>query len=217
MKTTIPQTLIAAAYAAVTLSSLTACAPSTRPGELVLPHGMSIATLVSKPVQREAQGGGTVTVEVGVIPGTLPAFDAPPGVPTVVAWFSNAGEGGKKEKRYNFKPRSEAEYELVLLNDGSGRTKWTLNEVNRRTLARTAHMSGHLWACHAYSQPEGAPRDADFKDCDRAVQYDSAMAKGADRKVIHFAALSGAGANSASQLTAAIWISCTSGCCSLGR
>ena len=216
MKKNSARRLMAATYAALAFSTLASCAP-TRAGELVLPRGASMELLMSKPKLREAQGGGIVTVEVGVIPGPLPAFDVPPSAPTTVAWFSNAGEGGKKEKRYGFKPRSEAEYELVLSNDGSDRTKWTLNEVSRRTRERLAHSTGHLWLCDPNDHAVDGRRDADFKDCNAPVLYDSAQITAAVPGVMRFASLTGVGARVAPPLNAAIWISCTSGCCSLGR
>ncbi len=216
METTVSRRMAAACFV-LALSSLEACTPATRPGELVVPSGSPTALLMSKPIQREAQGSGTVTVEVGVIAGPLPTLDMPPGAPVVVAWFSNAGEGGKKEKRYGFKPRAEAEYELTLMNDGSGRTKWTLNEVNRRTFARSAHSSGHLWLCDASEHPVDGPRDADFKDCSAQVMYDSAQANGALPRPARLASNTGFDTQTLTRLNAPIWISCTSGCCSLGR
>ncbi len=168
---------------------------------------------------REALGGGYVTVDMGVIPGPLPDTNMI-GSPTIVAWFSNRGEGGKREKRYDLKPRSDAEYELVLSSDGSGRTKWTMNEINRATLVKTAFHSGHLWTCDP-TDHSALSRAVGFKDCTRAIDYDSYSPGGVQERhrMIVFASNNDVGSEDEDRMSASapIWISCSSGCCTLGR
>lgn len=168
---------------------------------------------------REARGGGLVSVDVGVLPGDLPDTNMV-GPATTVAWFSNRGEGGKREKRYDLKPRDQAEYDLVLSNDGSGRTKWTINEINRVTLARTPAHSGHLWACDPMDH-SSLSRWVGFKDCPRAIEYDTYSLEGVNQRhpMIVFASNTEAALESENRMDprAPIWISCTSGCCTLGR
>jgi len=212
----ITRRVLAPAAAAFTIALLTtSCAPLV-PGELIVTGPGTAAFLVSRPHQREAQGGGYVTVVVGVLPGPLPTLNMPEGPGTAVAWFSNEGQGGKKEKRYGFKPRSAAEYELVLSSDGSGRTKWVINEVTRGSLARQTHSSGHLWLCDP--DHPATLRDAGFKDCPTRVEYDStAIASLGLRELIQFASHIESDEGENLPQNAPIWISCTSGCCSLGR
>lgn len=171
--------------------------------------------------QREAREGGFVTVDVGVVPGALPETNMS-GPPTTVAWFSNEGEGGKHEKRYGWKPNTEAEYDLVLSNDGSGRTRWTMNEINRATRGRTAVHSGHLWTCEPDWHPTAGKREVGFKDCPQRIQYDSSeVALNPDpRRLATFASYippDRTGNEETLTVSHPIWISCTSGCCTLGR
>jgi hypothetical protein len=151
------------------------------------------------------------------------------GPPTTIAWFSNYGERGKREKRYGWKPDSQAQYDLVLSNDGSERTKWTLNETNSTTKARTPVRTGHLWVCEEYHPSYS--REVGFKDCPRrVVPYDAAEVglTPVRNRVASFASHITSLASyvkgteeEANETMAAqdgpIWISCTSGCCTLGR
>ncbi len=197
------------------MAAMKACTPVT-----IAPRPLIDGVVGVSEFPREAQGGGLVTVYAGVLPGPLPDTNMA-GPPTTVAWFSNKGEEGKHERRYDWKPNSQAQYDLVLSNDGSGRTKWTMNEIDSATRARTPVRSGHLWACEDYHPSAG--RAVGFRDCPRAVQYDP----------IEFPlnAVNNQQASFASYITGRetgieemlppqngpIWISCTSGCCSLGK
>ena len=89
------------------------------------------------PWPRTAAGGGVVTVDVTVRPGPQPRWNVPPAMPDTIAVFSNRGESGKREKRYAMKPQDTATYKLVLSNDGSPRTKWTLYEQKGGSLTVT--------------------------------------------------------------------------------
>lgn len=204
-----------AAVGAAMIVVLKACTPLTMAPRPILDGVVGVSQF-----QREAQEGGLVTVDAGVLPGPLPDLNMT-GPPTTLAWFSNEGADGKHEKRYGWKPRSDAEYELVLSNDGSGRTKWTMNEINRATRARASIHSGHLWACEDYHAP--AAREVGFRDCPRTVPYDSAGLRSsrASEQVVSFASyLKGSETRSEEALSpqnAPIWISCTSGCCTMGR
>ena len=165
---------------------------------------------------RVASDGGFVTVYAGVVPGSLPDTNMT-GPPTTVAWFSNVGERGQHEKRYDWRPNSQAQYDLVLSNDGSGRTKWTMNEINLSTRVQTPVRSGHLFACdtkdHSYTA-----RAVGFKDCARAIRYDP-RELGLNQVGIHqarFASYIKGLETEADEATGPVWISCTSGCCTLG-
>ena len=162
-----------------------------------------------------------MTVDAGVFPGALPETNMS-GPPTTVAWFSNEGQGGKHEKMYGWKPNTDAEYELVLSNDGSGRTKWTMNEINRVTRGRTAARSGHLWTCDGMYHMTAGLREVGFKECIPGIPYDSAEARsnsdnGHLARFASYTMPSEAGNLEAFTVVGPIWISCTSGCCTLGR
>jgi hypothetical protein len=165
---------------------------------------------------REARGGGFVTVYAGVVPGPLPDTNMT-GPPTTVAWFANVGEGGKREKRYDWRPSSQAQYELVLSNDGTRRTKWTMNEIDLGTRARTPVRTGHLYACdiepHTYSM-----RMIGFKDCGRHVLYDprELSLSPLESQPTSFASYLKGGDAALDEAIGPVWISCTSGCCTLG-
>ena len=166
--------------------------------------------------QREAVGGGFVTVNTLPSSGSLADWDSPPAVPTVYALLDNNGEGNKRERRYDLKKKDEVRYELVLSNDGSGRTKWELIEVAHFTLTRTPHRRGHLWRCH--DEHVAAGRQIGFRPCTLPVEYNTGeiaatepagfLARFASHSISEDAAL---------DPRAAIWISCNTGCCSLGR
>lgn len=166
--------------------------------------------------RREARGGGFVTVYTGVLPGPLPDTNMT-GPPITVAWFSNQGEGGKHERRYDWKPNSQAQYDLVLSNDSSGRTKWTMNEIDSATRMRTPVRSGHLWACdkepHSYTM-----RMVRFKDCDRQVRYDprELSLNPLGNQLTSFASYIKGSETGIDEANGPVWISCTSGCCTLG-
>jgi len=207
---------VVAVIGAVVMSELHACAtPMTLPPRPLLEGVVGVEQF-----QRDAKEGGVVTVDAGVIPGALPDTNMS-GPPVTVAWFSNEGEGGKHEKRYGWKPNSDAEYDLVLSNDGSGRTKWTMNEINRITRASTPFRSGHLWGCELY-HPAATTRQVGFRVCPQPVQYDSSEVSlnPGGRHVASFASYilaSEAGNEDALTVLGPVWISCTSGCCTLGR
>jgi hypothetical protein len=173
-------------------------------------HGFQI----SKSFQREAQGGGFVTVDVAVNPGALPSWSSPPASPKTIGWFSNRGEGGKREKRYGFKPNRDTVYELEISNDLSPRTKWTMYEVSG--VSRLPYRSGHLWACDD-STHGAVGRDIDFRDCTAPVTYSPAELVSAARQSRYFLAIYVRPDHDAlALLSPAAWISCTTGCCSLG-
>jgi hypothetical protein len=164
---------------------------------------------------REARDGGFVTVYAGVLPGPLPDTNMT-GPPITVAWFTNVGEGGKHEKRYDWKPNSEAQYELVLSNGSPGRTRWTMNEINLATKGRTAVRSGRLWACEDYHPSPS--REVGFKDCRPGIRYERSESglNPMGNHVASFASyLKGLEAE-ADEANGPVWISCTSGCCTLG-
>ena len=201
---------------AAALVELHACAtPMTLPPRPLLEGVVGVEQF-----QRDAREGGVVTVDAGVIPGALPDTNMS-GPPVTVAWFSNEGAGGRHEKRYGWKPNSEAEYDLVLSNDGSDRTKWTMNEINRSTGASTPVRSGHLWGCDVY-HPASTRRQVEFRVCPQPVQYDpSEVTLNPDGgRVASFASYilrPEAGNEDALTVLGPVWISCTSGCCTLGR
>ena len=166
--------------------------------------------------RREAVGGGFVTVNTLPSSGSLADWDTPPAVPTVYALLDNNGEDNKREKRYELKKKDDVRYELVLSGDGSGRTKWELIEVAHFTLTRTPHRQGHLWRCD--EEHVAAGRQIGFRYCTLPVEYNTGeiaatepagfLAKFASHLISGDAAL---------DPRAAIWISCNTGCCSLGR
>ena len=207
---------VALAGAAV-MAELNACAA---PMTLTPPPLVEGVIAVSK-FQREAVGGGVVTVDAGVIPGALPETNMS-GPPTTVAWFSNEGEGGKREKRYGWKPNSQAEYELVLSNDGSGRTKWTMNEINRASRGRVPVRTGHLWVCDDRYHATVGLREIGFKECTPGIPYDpteDASNSGSGLPVRFASYRAPAETSDGEILTVSrpVWISCNSGCCTLGR
>jgi hypothetical protein len=198
------------------LVELHACATTTT----LTPRPLLEGVVGVEQFEREAKDEGVVTVDAGVIPGALPDTNMS-GPAVTVAWFSNEGAGGKHEKQYDWKPNSDAEYDLVLSNDGSGRTKWTMNEIIRATGARSPFLSGHLWGCELY-HPTAPRRQVGFKVCARPVPYDSGeVSSNRDgRDLASFASYTVAPeARTADALTVLgpVWISCTSGCCTLGR
>ena len=165
---------------------------------------------------REAQGGGFVTVNMAATSGSLADWDGPPAVPNVYALIDN--DSTKREKRYQLKKKDEVRYELELSNDGSGRTKWELIEVANFTLVRTRHRSGHLWRCH--DEHLAAAREIGFRaaDCTYPVEYDDGIAATEQSGFLaRFAShlIPGDAADLIER--APIWISCNTGCCSLGR
>jgi hypothetical protein len=198
----------------VMIGVLKACTPMT-----VAPRPIVEGVVGVSEFPREARGGGFVTVYAGVVPGPLPDTNMA-GPPITVAWFSNLGEGGRHERRYDWKPNSQAQYELVLSNDSSGRTKWTMNEIDLATKARKPVRTGRLWACdtvyHSYT------RAVAFKDCTRRVRYDPvelSMNPLGNRLASFASYVKGGDTGSETTLSAEngpIWISCTSGCCTLG-
>ena len=165
--------------------------------------------------RREALGGGFVTVNTAAVPGSIADWDNPPAVTTVYAVLDNNGEGNKREKRYLLKKKDDVRYELELSNDGSGRTKWALIEVANFTLARSQHMSGHLWRCH--DEHEAAERQIGFRadDCTFPVEYDVTTEQ--STFLARFASHLIPGDATPPIERAPIWISCNTGCCSLGR
>jgi hypothetical protein len=169
---------------------------------------------IAQSFQREAKGSGFVTVDVAVLPGPLPAWNVPPGSPQVIGWFSNRGEGGKHEKRYDFKPNRDTVYELELSNDSTSRTKWTIYE--RHGATRTVHRSGHLWVCDA-TMHGSVGRAIGFYDCMAPVTYNpSELSALAPASPYFFASFVKPDEKAELLLSAAAWISCTTGCCSLG-
>jgi hypothetical protein len=165
---------------------------------------------------RVAQDGGFVTVYGGVLPGPLPDTNMT-GPPITVAWFSNVGERGQHERRYDWRPNSQAQYDLVLSNDGSGRTKWTMNEINLSTRVRTPVRTGRLWACDTVDHSYTA-RAVGFKDCPRTVHYDPRELglNPMGNRLSSFANYVEGLATEVDEATGPVWISCTSGCCTLG-
>jgi hypothetical protein len=206
-----------AVIAAVVMCESMACAAPVTLTPRPLVEG--VAALAQ--FQRDAREGGSVTVDAGVVPGALPETNMS-GPPITVAWFSNEGEGGKHEKRYGWKPNTQAEYDLVLSNDGSGRTKWTMNEIDRATSGRTPVRTGHLWACEPDWHPTAGKREVGFKGCPQQIQYDSSEADlvQTTREHATFASYippDWSGNEATLTVSRPIWISCTSGCCTLGR
>lgn len=164
---------------------------------------------------REAQGGGFVTVNTAATSGAIADWDTPPTSTTVYAHIDNNGEGNKREKRYQLKKKDDARYQLELSDDGSGRTKWELIEVASFTLVRTRHRSGHLWRCH--EEHVAADRQIGFRECTLPVEYDDGIAATEQSGFLAKFASHLISGDAALDPRAAIWISCNTGCCSLGR
>jgi hypothetical protein len=212
-----------AVVGAAMIGVLKACAP------LPAPSGPTVEGLAPiSHFKRDATGGGLVTVYVVVWPGPLPDLSMT-GPATKIASFSNYGEGGKHEKRYDWKPDSQAEYDLVLSNDRSGRTKWEMIETNSTTQTQMTTRSGHLWACDTTYHPSLA-REVGFKDCGRKeIPYNkielslspvrNQLASFASYLTSFVSYIKGSDAEANETLPVQdgpIWISCTSGCCTLG-
>jgi hypothetical protein len=205
------------------IAAIKACTPVT-----VAPRPIVAGVVGVSEFRREARDSGLfVTVYAGVVPGPLPDTNMT-GPPTTVAWFANEGEGGRNERRYDWKPRSKAQYDLVLSNDGSGRTKWTMTEIDSATGKRTPVRSGRLWVCDT-QRPFYTSRVVGFKDCARAVRYDpiefplktvkTQPASLAGYITIFATYIKESDTRSEETMSAEngpIWISCTSGCCTLG-
>lgn len=212
MATSNHRRLMAIGSGAVLIATLQGCCPPVPPGGLIL---------LAKSQPREAEGGGRVTVDYGVVPGAMPESTMSAGPEISVAWFSNRGEGGKKEKRYGWKPRTQAEYELVLSHDGSGRTKWTMREHSRLggRPSWVAVRSGHLRPCTpGPDHPPTTYRDVDFRDCQPGIPYDPAeTASSIASAIVRFAAHTTDGDGGFPPENAPGWISCDGGCCSLGQ
>ena len=204
----------------VMISVLKACVPATSVAPAPRPIVEGVIGVSS--VSREARDGGFVTVYYGVVPGPLPDTSMT-GPPTTVAWFSNVGEGGKNERRYDWKPSTQAQYELVLSTDSSGGprwtrwTRWTMNEINATTRVRTPFRTGRLWTCDRDPHSSTA-RAVRFKDCTQRVQYDprelSLHTMG--NQLTTFASYIKGGETETDEANGPVWISCTSGCCTLG-
>lgn len=201
----------------VMIGVLKACVPVTSVS--TAPRPIVEGVIGVSEVSREAQGGGFVTVYVGVVPGPLPDTSMT-GPPTTVAWFSNVGEGGKHERRYDWKPSSQAQYEVVLSRDSSDRTRWTrwtMNEINAATKVRTPVRTGRLWACDR-EPPSYTARVVRFKDCTQRVQYDprELTLHTMGNQLASFASYIKGGGSEVDEANGPVWISCTSGCCTLG-
>jgi hypothetical protein len=176
------------------------------------------------PFWRDAAGGGYVTVYAAARPGAIAAYDTPPTAPTVYAVFNNNGEHGKHEKRYDFKKKTDAFYYLILSRDpdpSSTQTKWELWEKTKTNKDSTLHLSGHLWQCESYH--DVAPsREVGFKDCQRKIPYNPSETAGGRITSSEYGALARFASLRSEEsdltlLNAPIWISCTTGCCSLGQ
>jgi hypothetical protein len=205
------------------IAATKACKPVT-----IAPRPIVAGVVGVSEFRREARDSGLfVTVYAGVMPGPLPDTNMT-GPPTTVAWFSNQGERGEHERRYDWKPNSQAQYDLVLSNDGSGRTKWTMNEINSVTGVRTPVRSGRLWVCDTKYHASTA-REVGFRDCARAVRYDPIEFRLNTVKtqpmslagyITSFATyIKGSETRSEERMSpenGPVWISCTSGCCTLG-
>lgn len=167
--------------------------------------------------RREAVGGGFVTVNTAPSTGSLADWDTPPAAATVYAFLNNDGENNKRERRYDLKKKDDVHYEVLLSNDGSGRTKWELVEVANFGLTRTSHRSGHLWRCE--DEHAAAGRQVGFRDCTLPVEYNSGEIASTEQSgfLARFASHVISGDPAFTPERAAIWISCNTGCCSLGR
>jgi len=208
--------LTAMGMVGVLLAAVHACNPRLNPG----PPRSTVAPAVSHAQhQRYAESVGSVTVDVTVFGGPVPDTNMTGGSVTV-AEFSNVGEGGKKEKRYKWRPRGAAnyKYELVLSADPKAkRTRWDMVEVNQVTRARVSYKSGHLWSCDPRDHPASG-RAANFKACALPVEYDPSELAGIPQGAsVRFASYLRNEDAESLQSDTPVWISCNSGCCSLGR
>jgi hypothetical protein len=173
------------------------------------------ATL-SKNFWRAAKGGGYVTLDVTIRPGEIPEWNIPPRFPDTIAFITNRGEGGKNEKRYDLKPSSTARYVLVLSRDPSPSiaTQWSLYELGQTK----PHRTGHLAPCETYHP--AIARDLAFRDCVLPVKYDpleTAFQLPTGSVIFASYLLPDKEPLVPTDATdAAAWISCNSGCCSLG-
>jgi hypothetical protein len=187
-------------------------------------------------VPRVAKGCAAcrVTVAVTAIPGPLPDLSHPPASPTLVAYLTNVGEGGRNENRYDLKPGSQAEYQLEL-SDDNGSTRWTIYEKAPGSRTRSAHRTGHLAVCDP-TDHSSSERDIYFKDCPRPILYDPREAALLNDRPLQlaFASYSKNPLGQQPMLLAfasrwadaivtkplqdgPAWISCTSGCCTLAQ
>lgn len=208
--------------ATVLMAMLQGCLDPVPPGGLIVPA--IPASLVFEAQHRRAEGGGFVTVDYAVVPGPMPSAHMGPGPEISVAWFSNRGEGGKKEKRYKWKPRTDAKYELVLSHDATEKkTKWEMREYSLvgGRLHSIAVRSGHLWRCTPgtwHPHPPTSDREVDFRDCQPGIPYDpSETASGNPSAIVRFASHTTEDEGRLNPATAPGWISCDGGCCSLGQ
>lgn len=219
--------LIATMFAVLPLTISLACTPLYFPPTRAADPNWIVGTaLTSAEHERDAEGGGRITMHVTVFQGLVPDTNMI-GLPTKVAEFRNWGPA--KENRYKFKRREESWYELILTPDPkAGKTRWDLYEVVARSLARSRHSHGHLWTCHP--GPAATARDVSFQDCTARVEYDpselAAIATASSNQSVRFASFTTdeAGLSFTTEeaglrtiYNAPIWISCNSGCCSLGR
>jgi hypothetical protein len=199
------------------IPTLYACQTPVRPpGAIVVAPGPSTMPLFIRSQLREAESGGYVTVDFGVFPGPVPELNMR-GAETRHGWYSNRGEGGKREKLYKWKPRKDAEYDLVLSADlAFGKTRWTMYETDTRTRMRRQHLTGHLEECEKYHPPVN--RDAGFKDCGRTLPSVSPGARSfrtTHSGLAAFASSFSTGEPTLQSTTGRGWIACDYGCCSL--
>jgi hypothetical protein len=177
---------------------------------------------LAQPFWRDASGGGLVTVNTAVRPGPVPDWKTPPAGATTYAFLDNSGENNRQEKRYKLRKSTVAYYSLVLSADPSStRTRWQLYEVTSKNDS-TLHRSGHLWPCDNYEH-KPTYREVGFRDCGAPVPYDptetnsSAAASMEHRGLFHFASSIKSEDSELAAQNAPVWISCTTGCCSLGQ
>jgi hypothetical protein len=177
---------------------------------------------LAQPFWRAAAGGGLVTVNTAVQPGSVVSWNSPPAAATTYALIDNNGENNKREKRYDLRKNTEAYYSLVLSADpNSTRTRWQIFEVTGKKDS-TLHRSGHLWPCDNYEHMPKT-REFGFRDCTVPIPYDpretnstgaAAMEPGG---LFHFASSIKSEDSELLIQDAPVWISCTTGCCSLGQ
>jgi hypothetical protein len=192
--------------------------PVALPAGAIVPMSVTMGLIYAGSQDRDAEGGGLVTVDFGVIPGPVPKLENMSGHASTVAWFSNRGEGGKREARYGWKPRDSAHYELVVLPVANGRTRWVMIEVNRQTGDRARHNAGQLWRCEKYHP--SSIRQAGFRDCEKPVTSISAAAESfrpLASGLVVFASVFSPGEENVQSRTAPGWIACDYGCCSLNQ
>lgn len=227
MATSNHRMLMAIGSGALVMATLQGCTATLHPTPSPDPdHGHLIVppipgTAAWKTQQRRAEDGGLVTVDYYVVPGAMPSENMGPGPAILVAWFSNRGERGKKEKRYGWKPRRQAEYELVLSHDGSGKTKWEMREhglAGGRPYS-VGVRSGHLLRCTGPDHPpDKTYRDVDFKACQPGIPYDRAeIASGIQGSMVRFATNSMDGDGRFLQYDSPGWITCDGGCCTFAQ